>query len=54
MSSFWDLFLTAEWTLGVHVFVGFAPLLAIDYIGSMLYELMTILDSGHIKHIKPG
>lgn len=49
MPFFWDLFLIAEWTLGMHVFVGFAPLFAIDCIGCMLYELMIIPDSGHIK-----
>lgn len=49
MPSFWCLFLTAEWTLGMHVFVGFAPLLAIDCIGSMLYVLLTIPNLGHIK-----
>lgn len=51
MPSFWGLFLTAEWALGMHVFVGFAPLLAIDCIGSMLYELMIV---PNLEHIKPG
>lgn len=49
MPSFWGLFPTAEWTRGMHVFVGFAPLLAIDCIGYMLYELSTIPNSGHTK-----